>query len=111
MKIKVGDTVSVIAGKDKSKTSKVLKTYTETNKVLLEGVNKVTKHIKGKQGEQGKIIKIEKPIDVSNVMLICPYTQKKTRIGYEGKGKEKRRVSKKAGKTLEDKIIDPKKKK
>jgi large subunit ribosomal protein L24 len=111
MKIKVGDTVSVISGKDKFKTAKVLNTYVSKNKVLLEGINQVTKHIKGKQGEQGKIIKIEKPIDASNVMIICPYTQKKTRIGYEGKGKDKKRFSKKAGKALEDKIIEPKKKK
>jgi len=112
MKIKVGDLVSVISGKDKNKTGKVLKAYTEAKKVLVEGVNVITKHIKKSQsGEQGRIIKIEKSIDVSNVMLVCPFTQKRTRVGYTGNGKDKKRVSKKASKAIEDTVQETKKKK
>jgi len=112
MKIKVGDLVSIISGKDKNKTGKVLKTYNETRQILVEGINIATKHIKKSQsGEQGRIVKIEKSIDVSNVMLICPFTQQRTRIGYTGNGKDKKRVSKKASKAIEDTIKETKKKK
>lgn len=112
MRLKTGDQILVIAGKDKNKVSKVLKVYVETNKVLAEGVNIATKHMKKKQsGEQGRIVKIEKPIDASNVMLVCPFTQKRTRVGYIGKGKDKRRVSKKADKPLDNTYVDSKKKK
>jgi len=112
MKIKIGDTVVVLSGKDKNKTGKVLKTYSKEGKILVDKVNIVTKHIKKSQsGEQGRIIKVEKSIDVSNVMLVCPLTQKRTRVGYQGKGKDKRRVSKVAGKALEDTHLDSKKKK
>jgi len=111
MKIKVGDKVVVLSGKDKNKTGTVLKTDRKTGKVLIEKINIVTKHIKKSQsGEQGRIVKVERPMDVSNIMLVCPITQKRTRIGYTGTGKDKRRVSKKAGKTLEDIVSDPKKK-
>jgi large subunit ribosomal protein L24 len=113
MKIKLGDTVVVISGKDKNKTGEVLKTYTDENKISVKGVNIVTKNIKSKQsGEQGRQVKIEKPIDVSNVMLVCPITQKRTRIAYTGKGKDKRRVSIVAGKkVITDTHQDAKKKK
>ncbi len=102
MKIRSGDNITVISGKDKGKTGKVLKVFPVTGKVLIEGVNVVTKHIK-KQGTQaGQIVKMEKAIDASNVMLTCPFTQKPTRIGFvmikEGKGgkQKKFRFSKKA---------------
>ena len=111
MKIKVGDLVSIISGKDKNKTGKVLKTYNETHQILVEGINIATKHIKKSQsGEQGRIVKIEKAIDISNVMLICPFTQQRTRVVYTGTWKDKKRVSKKASKAIEDTIKDSKKK-
>jgi len=112
MKIKAGDNIVVISGKDRNKTGRVLKTYKEEHKVLVEGINIATKHIKkSSSGEQGRIIKLEKPFDVSNVMMICPITQKRTRIGYEGTGKDKRRISKKSNKAIEDvrKVIEKKK--
>ena len=113
MNIKTGDTVVVIAGKDKytkdkkgnlvPTTGKVLKVYPKTNKVLVEGVNKVKKHQKPTQANQeGGIIEREAPIDASNVMLLDPKTNKPTRVGIkvvEGKdGKTKKiRVAKKSG--------------
>ncbi len=108
MNIKAGDTVVVIAGKDKfttdkkgnkvPTTGKVLKVYPQTNKVVVEGVNKVKKHQKPTQGNEGGIIEREAPIDASNVMLLDPKTNKPTRVGikYDEKN-NKIRVSKKSG--------------
>ena len=109
MNIKTGDTVVVIAGKDKytkdkkgnlvPTTGKVLKVYPKTNKVLVEGVNKVKKHQKPTQtNQQGGIIEKEAPIDASNVMLLDPKTNKPTRVGIkiDEKG-NKIRVAKKSG--------------
>jgi len=100
MKIRTWDTIVVITWKDKGKTAKVLKALPTSGKVIAEGINVVTKHIK-KQGTQaGQIIKMEKAIDVSNVMMQCPFTEKPTRVGYvmiDEKGKQKKfRFSKKA---------------
>ena len=109
MNIKTGDTVVVIAGKDKftkdkkgnlvPTTGKVLKVYPKTNKVLVEGVNKVKKHQKPtQQNQQGGIIEKEAPIDASNVMLVDPKTNKPTRVGIKVDEKgNKIRVSKKSG--------------
>ena len=102
MKIRTGDTVVVISGtrKNKGKVGKVLKVFPQTSRVVVEGVNIATRHYK-KQGTQaGQIVKMEKSIDASNVMLQCPITQKPTRVGYvmiEEKGVQKKfRFSKKA---------------
>lgn len=102
MKIRTWDTVIVISGtrKNKGKIGKVLKVFPITHKIIVEGVNIATKHIKKQGTTPGQIIKMEKAIDVSNVMLECPFTQKPTRVGYvmiEEKGKTKKfRFSKKA---------------
>ena len=94
MSTSAGDKVNVIAGKDKfSKdkkgnlvptTGKVLKVFPAENKVLVEGVNKVTKHQKSTQANQeGGIIEVEAPIDASNVMLLNPKTNKPVRVGIK----------------------------
>ena len=84
MNLKVGDKVVVIAGKDKGKEGKIIKTLRKENKVVVEGVNMVTKHVKpNAMNEQGGIIKKESPIHVSNVMIIDPKTGKRTRIAHE----------------------------
>ena len=93
MKIKQGDKVIVIAGKDKGKEGKIIKTLRNDNKVVVEGVNMITKHVKpNAQNENGGIIKMEAPIHVSNVMIIDPKTKKRTRIAHEidDKGKKQR---------------------
>ncbi|NDK07971.1 50S ribosomal protein L24 [Candidatus Gracilibacteria bacterium] len=111
MKIRVGDLVQVMSGKeaDKGKQAKVLKVIKEDNRVLLEGVNIATRHIKKMGTTPGQIVKIEKPIDASCVMLVCPFTKKPTRLGVVSvleKGKSKNfRFSKKAVKELKK---DPK---
>lgn len=113
MKIRTWDTVVVVSGKDKGKKGKVVKVFPITHKVIVEGVNIVTRHIKKQGTTAGQIVKMEKAVDVSNTMLECPITWKPTRVGYvmiEEKGKQKKfRYSKKAmqekGKTQKDCII------
>lgn len=83
MKIKTGDKVIIITGKDKNKTGKVLKTLSDQNKVIVEKINLKWKHIKKTMQKPGQKIQIESPINVSNVMLICPKTEKKTRVSYK----------------------------
>ncbi len=96
MKIKKGDTVLVISGKWKGKTGKVLRAFPKEQKILVEGVNIVKKHLKAGRGrEKGQIVEMEKPIHVSKVKLICPECKKATRIGYEKIGDKKMRVCKK----------------
>ena len=111
MKIKTGDTVVVIAGKDsktvtkkgvESTTGKVLKVYPETNKVVVEGVNKVKKHQKPtQQNTTGSIVEKEAPIDASNVMVLDPKTKTPTRVGYKMENGKKVRYAKKSGTVLD----------
>ena len=111
MKIKTGDTVVVIAGKDsktvtkkgvESTTGKVLKVYPETNKVVVEGVNKVKKHQKPtQQNTTGSIVEMEAPIDASNVMILDPKTKTPTRVGYKMENGKKVRYAKKSGTVLD----------
>ncbi len=102
MKIRSGDSVVVMSGtrKNKGKVGKVLKVFPKTGRVLVEGVNIATKHIKKQGTNPGQIVKMEKSIDASNVMLECPIIKKPTRIGYvmiEEKGVQKKfRYSKRA---------------
>ena len=98
MRIKQGDKVVVIAGKDKGKEGKVLKTLRNSSKVIVEGVNIVKKHIKPNGGEEGRIAEIEAPLHVSNVMLYDEKVKKGTRVGYETKDGKKIRISKKSSK-------------
>ena len=83
MKIKLNDNVLVIAGKNRKKTGKVIKTYTTDNKVVVEKINIITKHIKKTQTKPGSKIQYEAPINVSNVMVICPNCKKAVRVGYK----------------------------
>ncbi|PIS08717.1 50S ribosomal protein L24 [Candidatus Beckwithbacteria bacterium CG10_big_fil_rev_8_21_14_0_10_34_10] len=97
IKIKVGDLVKVRIGKDKGKTGKVEKVFPKKRKVLVTGVNVFKKHLKAKGKEQpGGIIDLTKPLEVSNLSLICPKCSKVTRIGYSvGKDNKKYRKCKK----------------
>lgn len=103
MKIKKGDTILVIAGKDIGKKAKVLKALPKDQKILVEGVNIIKKHQKPrKQGEKGEIIKKPAPIDVSNVKIVCPKCNKAVRVGYiiSGKKGSKSRVCKKCNQEI-----------
>ena len=102
MKLKQGDKVVVIAGKDKGKEGKIIKTLKDENKVIVEKVNIAHKHIKPQGGNNGEIIEIERPIHASNVMIVDPKTKKATRIGHEiNKDGKKIRVSRKSNEKLD----------
>ena len=102
MNFKVGDKVVVIAGKDKGKEGKIIKTFKNDNKVVVEGINMVTKHVKpSAQNENGGIIKVEAPIHASNVMILDPKTKKRTRIAHEiDENGKKHRISVKSKERL-----------
>ena len=98
MKIKKGDTVKVIAGKDKDKEGKVL--AVKDGRILVEGVNMVTKHTKpSAANQQGGIVNKEAPIDISNVMLVVK--GKATRVGFKMEGDKKVRVAKATGEVID----------
>ena len=100
MKIKKGDTVKVIAGKDKDKEGKVLAVNKKDGKVLVEGVNMLTKHTKPSMANQnGGIVHQEGPIDISNVMYV--HNGKTTRIGFKMDGDKKVRVAKSTGDVID----------
>lgn len=102
MKIRKGDQVVVLTGKDKGAKGEVLKTFPANSRVLVQGVNIVTKHQKPSQISQGGINKMEKTIHVSNVALADPKDDKPTRVGYKTlKDGKKVRVAKKSGETIE----------
>lgn len=97
-KLKTGDTVKVIAGKDKGKTGKIMQVFVEKNRVVVEGVNIMKKHVRARgQGEQGQVIQLAAPLHVSNVMVLDPSKNVPTRIKIEVRDKKKIRIAKKSG--------------
>ena len=101
MKIKKGDTVLVITGKDKGKTGEVIAAFPKENRVIVGGVNIQAKHEKAKQDQPAQIVKVEGPIDASNVMFYDSKAKAPTRIGYTVENGKKKRVSKKTGKVVD----------
>ena len=102
MKIKVNDTVLVTKGKDRGKTGKVLRTDKKKERIVVEGTNILKKHVKGRGNIKSDIIQFEGSLSASNVLLICPHCQKKTRIGYNvNKDGRKQRICKKCNETVD----------
>lgn len=102
MKIIKGDSVKVVAGKDKGKIGKITKVYPKDGKVLVENVNQYKRHLKKKsQNEESQIVTLTKPLPISNVSLICPKCNRLTRIGLKTEKDKKVRFCKKC-----EKIID-----
>ncbi|NLB18046.1 MAG: 50S ribosomal protein L24 [Syntrophomonadaceae bacterium] len=103
MRLKKGDTVKVMAGKDAGEKGKILKVLPEENRVIVEGVNRVRKHQKPTRAlPQGGILCIEAPLNASNVMLLCGKCSSPTRVGMTIlKNGEKVRCCKKCGEVLE----------
>ena len=100
LKIKKGDTVKVIAGKDKDKEGKVIAVNQKTGKVIVEGVNMLTKHTKpSAQNQNGGIVTQEGPINVSNVMLVVK--GQVTRVGFKVEDGKKVRIAKKTGDVID----------
>ena len=99
LRVKNGDRVVVIAGKDKGKIGNIKKVMPSDNKVVVEGANMVTKAQKPQPmaGIQGGLIKLEAPLDASKVMIVCPACEKPTRIKHDVVDGKKVRVCKKCG--------------
>ncbi len=102
-KIKKGDLVKVLSGNYVGKQAPVLRVLSGEGKVVVEGVNIVKKHVKGDgQNKESAIIDVIKPIDISNVQLVCPSCAKATRVGFEIKDGVKLRICKKCGKPVDE---------
>ncbi|MCI8458593.1 MAG: 50S ribosomal protein L24 [Clostridia bacterium] len=112
LNVKKGDTVVMIAGKDKGKTGKVTACDPRSGRVVVEGCNIVTKHTKPRGANQpGGKNKMAGPVDVSNVQIICPACNKATRVANKIEGDKKLRVCHKCGASLEPKKVEKKAKK
>lgn len=93
MKIKVNDNVKVLSGKDRAKTGKVTQVFAQNGKIVVDGINKIKKHLRAKsQTEKGQVLELFAPLAASKVALICPRCQKPTRVGYKLDGDKKKRV-------------------
>lgn len=102
MKIKKGDQVKIISGKDKGKTGKTLRVFGKESKVSVEGINLYKKRVRPKQqGQKGETVLVPRPFSASKAMLVCPNCKKAVRVGFrvegDGKMKEKIRYCKKCG--------------
>jgi len=98
MKIRKNDKIKVLVGKDRGKTGKVLMVLKDSGKIVVEGINIVSRHVKpGKVSKEGGIIKVEKPIFASNAMLVCEKCGKAVRVGFSIAGGKKYRVCKNCG--------------
>jgi len=101
MKIKKGDSVVVIAGKDRGREGAVLAVFPKRERVLIDGVGMVKKHQRARaRGGAGQIVTRPSPIHISNVAITDPKTGRPARVGYAVRGGKKVRVSKKSGATL-----------
>ena len=98
IKLKIGDTVKVLAGKDKGREGKIERIFPKKEKVLVPGVNIYKKHVKGAQGRKGGIYDVPRPLPYSKVSLICPKCKKNTRVGFKVLKDEKVRMCKKCKK-------------
>lgn len=96
MKIKKGDTVQIITGKDRGKSGKVLRVTAEGMRAMVEGLNVFKKHSRPRrEGAKGEIVSVSRPVHISNLLLQCPRCNKGVRIGYRIEGEKKTRYCKK----------------
>ena len=101
MKLKKGDNVIIIAGKDKGKKGKIVAVFADKNRVVVEGINMMKKHQRPKKsGEKGTKINIAMPMNASNVMIVDPKTGLRTRIGKKKVGDKMVRITKKSSQEI-----------
>ena len=101
MKIKKGDQILVISGKDRGRKNKIIRVFPKEGKVIVEGINLRKKHVKPKKsGEKGQIVETPAPLNVSDLKLICSKCGKPTRVGYKMEGKRKYRICKKCNQEI-----------
>ena len=109
MKIRKGDTVKLIVGKDRGKSGLVEGVFLAEDKVVVKGIHLQKKHVKpSKQNPSGGIIEKNKKIDVSSVMLVCPSCGKAIRVGYKISQDSKIRICKKCGRSVESGKVESK---
>lgn len=102
MKIKTGDKVEIILGKDRGKNGKIIQVFPKELKVVVEGINIIKKHLRtNRRGEKGQVIELSAPLAMSNVMLICPRCNKKVRVGYKIEGQKKQRTCKQCSEIID----------
>lgn len=96
MKLKKGDEVKIVRGKDKGKTGKVDKVLIKEEKILIQGINQYKRHMKAKsQNQPSEIVTISKPLALANVQFLCPKCKLVSRVGYSTEGKKKVRICRK----------------
>lgn len=96
MKLHKGDTVKVVIGKDRGKSAKITRVHEKEGKVTVEGVNLFKRHIKSRsQNQKSEIVTLTRPLQQTNVALVCPKCKKMTRVGYKMINKEKVRICRK----------------
>ena len=102
MKLKKGDNVKVVLGKDKGKISKIEKVFSKTGKVLVAGVNQYKRHFKARSERQrSEIVTITKPLPLENIAIICPHCKLQTRVGFRiEKNNKKIRICRKCEKEI-----------
>jgi large subunit ribosomal protein L24 len=101
MKIRKGDTVIVLTGRDKGKSGEVLRVFPTENRALVQGVNMVKRHTRPRPGQTGGIVEKENPIHASNLSLVDPKDQKPTRIGFKMIDGRKVRFARRSGEMID----------
>jgi large subunit ribosomal protein L24 len=110
MKIKKGDTVKILYGKERGKRGPVVAVDMKRDRVVVEGLNLYKRHLKGDgKTRTSEIVTVEKPFPLSKVMLVCPSCDKPTKVGINKNGKEIERICKKCGKSMEKTAVEEKK--
>lgn len=95
MKIKTGDTVRILRGRDRGQKGKVMAVVPQENRVLVEGLNLIFRHVRPKRaGEKGQRVQVAAPLRVSNIQLVCPNCKKGTRVGLTREDGKRQRVCK-----------------
>jgi large subunit ribosomal protein L24 len=101
MKVKKGDNVLIIAGKDKGRTGKIIRSFPKDLMVLVEGINLKKKHVRPRrEGEKGQVVEIPGALTIANVKLVCPKCGKASRVGYKVEKDRKFRVCKKCNQEI-----------
>jgi large subunit ribosomal protein L24 len=112
MKIKKGDTVQILYGKERGKRGPVVAVDPKKQRIIVEGLNLYKRHLKGDgKTRTSEILTIEKPFPISKVMLVCPACDKTTRVGIKIEGDRKIRICKKCNKPIEELKVEEKKEK
>jgi len=98
MKLKKGDNVQIMVGKDQGKQGQIMKMDVKSGKVFIQGLNLFKKHQRPKkQGEKGEVVSVSRPLNLSNIMIVCNSCAKPVRVGFKINGENKVRYCKKCG--------------